>query len=65
MLSRPIFGARLSPLMGVNPVILARFLGSAVGHAGGWINSILMRTIDVFFAFPSVLLAIALSGAGR
>jgi len=67
MLSRLIFGARLSLFMGVTPVILALFLGSAIGiaagYAGGWVNSILMRTIDVFFAFPSVLLAIALSGA--
>jgi peptide/nickel transport system permease protein len=67
MLSRLIFGARLSLFMGVTPVIFALFVGSAIGiaagYAGGWINSILMRTIDVFFAFPSVLLAIALSGA--
>jgi peptide/nickel transport system permease protein len=67
MLSRLIFGARLSLFMGVTPVILALLLGAAIGiaagYAGGWINSILMRTIDVFFAFPSVLLAIALSGA--
>ena len=33
------------------------------GYVGGWINSALMRTIDIFYAFPSVLLAIALSGA--
>jgi peptide/nickel transport system permease protein len=67
MLSRLIFGARLSLFMGVTPVILALFLGSAIGiaagYAGGWLNTILMRTIDVLFAFPSVLLAIALSGA--
>jgi peptide/nickel transport system permease protein len=67
MLSRLIFGARLSLFMGVTPVLFALLLGSAIGiaagYAGGWINSILMRTIDVFFAFPSVLLAIALSGA--
>src|SRR5262245_15503616 len=67
MLSRLIFGARLSLFMGVTPVVFALLVGSAIGiaagYAGGWINSILMRTIDVFFAFPSVLLAIALSGA--
>jgi peptide/nickel transport system permease protein len=67
MLSRLIFGARLSLFMGVTPVILALSIGSvigiAAGYAGGWVNSILMRTVDVFFAFPSVLLAIALSGA--
>jgi len=67
MLSRLIYGARLSLLMGVTPVIIAFFVGSAIGitagFVGGRVNTVLMRTIDVFFAFPSVLLAIALSGA--
>ena len=67
MLSRLIYGARLSLLMGVTPVFIAFFVGSfigiAAGYIGGRLNTILMRTIDVFFAFPSVLLAIALSGA--
>lgn len=67
MLSRLIHGARLSLLMGVTPVFLAFFVGSAIGitagYVGGRVNTVLMRTIDVFFAFPSVLLAIALSGA--
>lgn len=67
MLSRLIFGARLSLFMGVTPVLLALIGGSAIGivagYVGGWINTILMRTIDILFAFPSVLLAIALSGA--
>jgi peptide/nickel transport system permease protein len=67
MLTRLIYGARLSLFMGVTPVFIALFLGSmigiAAGYVGGWVNTILMRTIDVFFAFPSVLLAIALSGA--
>lgn len=66
MLSRLIVGARLSLFMGITPVILAFIIGSAIGllagYAGGWINSVIMRTIDVFYAFPSVLLAIALSG---
>ncbi len=67
MLSRLIFGARLSLFMGVTPVLLALIIGSAIGitagYIGGFVNTVLMRTIDVFFAFPSVLLAIALSGA--
>jgi peptide/nickel transport system permease protein len=67
MLSRLIYGARLSLFMGVTPVVFALFIGSTIGivagYVGGWVNTILMRTIDVFFAFPSVLLAIALSGA--
>jgi peptide/nickel transport system permease protein len=67
MLSRLIHGARLSLLMGVTPVFIAFFVGSAIGitagFVGGKVNAVLMRTVDVFFAFPSVLLAIALSGA--
>jgi peptide/nickel transport system permease protein len=67
MLSRLIVGARLSLFMGLTPVVLAFFTGSAIGilagYAGGATNTMIMRTIDVFYAFPSVLLAIALSGA--
>jgi peptide/nickel transport system permease protein len=67
MLSRLMVGARLSLFMGITPVILAFVIGSIVGitagYAGGWPNTAIMRTIDVFYAFPSVLLAIALSGA--
>ena len=67
MLSRLIFGARLSLFMGVVPVFIAFIVGSVIGVAagffGGKFNTITMRTVDVFYAFPSVLLAIALSGA--
>jgi peptide/nickel transport system permease protein len=66
MLTRLIYGGRLSLLMGVLPVVIAFVIGSTIGivagYIGGWLNTVLMRTIDVFFAFPSVLLAIALSG---
>ena len=67
MMTRLIHGGRLSLFMGVTPVLIAFVLGSAIGIAAGYIggrfNTLVMRTIDVFFAFPSVLLAIALSGA--
>lgn len=67
MLSRLIVGARLSLFMGITPVLLAFMIGSGLGivagYAGGRTNTVIMRTIDVFYAFPSVLLAIALSGA--
>ncbi|MDP3132461.1 MAG: ABC transporter permease, partial [Burkholderiaceae bacterium] len=67
MLSRLMVGARLSLFLGITPVVLAFGLGSLIGitagYAGGRTNSLMMRTIDVFYAFPSVLLAIALSGA--
>jgi peptide/nickel transport system permease protein len=67
MLSRLIYGGRLSLFMGVMPVLIAFVIGSTigitVGFVGGWSNTLVMRAIDIFFAFPSVLLAIALSGA--
>jgi peptide/nickel transport system permease protein len=66
MLSRLMVGARLSLFMGITPVLLAFAIGSTIGiiagYAGGILNTSIMRTIDVFYAFPSVLLAIALSG---
>jgi peptide/nickel transport system permease protein len=62
-----MIGARLSLFMGITPVICAFVIGSGLGilagYAGGAVNTVIMRTIDVFYAFPSVLLAIALSGA--
>jgi peptide/nickel transport system permease protein len=67
MLTRLIYGGRLSLVMGLAPVAIAFVAGSAIGifagYIGGWLNTAIMRTIDVFFAFPSVLLAVALSGA--
>lgn len=66
MLSRLILGARLSLFMGITPVIIAFGIGGTIGiiagYAGGKINSVIMRLTDVLYAFPSVLLAIALSG---
>ena len=71
MFSRLIYGGRLTLFVGLMPVVLAFFFGSVLGliagYAGGLVNTIIMRTVDVFFAFPSVLLAIAISstlGAG-
>jgi len=67
MLTRLLYGGRLSLFIGVTPVLCAFVIGSSIGifagYLGGRINTVLMRVIDVFFAFPSVLLAIALSGA--
>jgi peptide/nickel transport system permease protein len=67
MLTRLIYGGRLSLMMGVTPVLIAFVIGSSIGisagYVGGRLDTFVMRTIDIFFAFPSVLLAIALSGA--
>ena len=67
MLSRLIYGGRVSLSMGVVPVALATviggFFGVVAGYFGGRINMAIMRCMDVFFAFPSVLLAVAISGS--
>jgi peptide/nickel transport system permease protein len=66
MLSRLIWGGRMSLLMGLTPVILATILGGTLGviagFLGGSVNMLIMRTVDIFYAFPSVLLAVAISG---
>ena len=67
MLSRLLHGGRLSLTMGISPVAFALAIGGSLGliagFLGGKVNMAIMRTIDVFYAFPSILLAIAISGA--
>jgi peptide/nickel transport system permease protein len=67
MLSRLIYGGRLSLFMGVTPVVCALLIGGLLGITAGFLggrtNMAIMRVMDVFYAFPSVLLAISLSGA--
>ena len=67
MLSRLIYGGRVSLLMGVVPVLIASLIGGLFGVVGGFLggrmNTAIMRTMDVFYAFPSVLLAVAIAGA--
>jgi len=67
MLSRLLWGGRMTLLAGLTPVVVAFVLGTMLGvvagYAGGITNTLVMRTMDVFYAFPAVLLAIAISGA--
>ena len=67
MLSRLIYGGRVSLLMGVVPVLIASLVGGTLGVLGGFVggrtNTAIMRTMDVFYAFPPVLLAVAIAGA--
>ncbi len=67
MFARLIYGGRLSLFMGVTPVVCALLIGGLLGimagFLGGRVNMLIMRVMDVFYAFPSVLLAISLSGA--
>lgn len=66
LLSRLIYGGRLSLFTGFTPVLLATVIGGTLGiiagYVGGAVNMLIMRVIDVFYAFPSVLLAVAISG---
>lgn len=67
MLTRLLYGGRTTLLMGTVPVGLALLIGGSLGmlagFAGGRINALIMRITDVLFAFPSVLLAVAIAGA--
>ncbi|MBY0323699.1 MAG: ABC transporter permease [Reyranella sp.] len=67
MLARLIYGGRLSLFMGITPVVCALLIGGLLGITAGFVggrtNMLIMRVMDVFYAFPSVLLAISLSGA--
>ena len=64
VLSRLLFGARVSLAVGVAVVVLAGALGTLIGalsgYAGGAVDATLMRLTDVVLAFPGILLAIAL-----
>ncbi len=67
MMSRLIYGGRISLVMGLAPVLIATLVGGTLGVVGGFAgrlaNTAIMRTMDVFYAFPSILLAVAISGA--
>jgi peptide/nickel transport system permease protein len=64
--SRLVYGGRLSLFCGITPVLLATTIGGMLGLVAGiggrLLNSLVMRVCDVFYAFPSVLLAIAICG---
>lgn len=64
VLSRVLFGARLSLVVGLISVGIASSIGIIVGliagYYGCWIENILMRIVDVMLAFPGILLALAI-----
>ncbi len=66
VLDRLLVGARTSFLVALGVVAVSLLLGSLIGGLagllGGWIDLLLVRLIDVFLAFPGILLAIALAG---
>ena len=67
ILSRIMFGARISLSIGLLVVGMAGGVGTVVGvvsgYFGGWIDSLIMRIMDVMLSFPSLVLALALAAA--
>jgi peptide/nickel transport system permease protein len=71
LLSRILHGTRISLFIGISTVLLALvtgvFLGLVAGYFGGWIDTIIMRYIDLQWAFPNFIIAVylvAVFGAG-
>jgi len=66
ILSRIIFGARVSLSVGLlvvsSSLILGLTIGTLSGYYGGWLDEIIMRVVDAFLAFPSLLLALGIAG---
>lgn len=64
VLSRLLYGARVDLRIGflavLIPFVVGSILGAIAGYYGGWVDIIIMRIVDVFYAFPLYLLVIAL-----
>ena len=64
ILSRIIFGSRITlyivALVAVTAPVLGLLIGTVAGYFGGWIDAVLMRLTDIFLAFPRLILALAL-----
>ncbi|MBP2243122.1 peptide/nickel transport system permease protein [Cytobacillus eiseniae] len=67
LFTRIIYGARVSLEVGLVSVVLAMVIGVTLGlisgYYGGWVDTIIMRIVDIFLSFPVLLLAIALVAA--
>ncbi|WP_282941115.1 ABC transporter permease [Paenibacillus sp. RC67] len=67
LLSRIIYGARVSLMVGISSVLISTIVGAVLGlvagYFGRWIDTIIMRIMDIFFAFPEILLALAIMAA--
>ncbi|PYO58473.1 MAG: hypothetical protein DMD83_03890 [Candidatus Rokuibacteriota bacterium] len=67
ILSRVIYGSRVALLVGVLSVLIAltggMLLGTIAGFAGGWLDAVMMRGIEILLAFPYLLLALAIVAA--
>ena len=65
--SRVIYGARLSLPLAVLLVVLATLLGSVLGAIAGyfrsWVDTVVMRSVDLVFAFPAIILAMVVTAS--
>ena len=65
--SRMLFGAQISLTIGIVVVVSAGLFGTIVGliagYASGMVDEVMMRFTDIFFAFPPLILAMAIAGA--
>ena len=63
ILARLIHGSRISLLIGVVVVSIAASFGTVLGllagYLGGWVDEVVMRAVEIFYAFPFLVLAIA------
>ncbi len=66
VLDRLLTGAQTSFVVGFGVVgvsaVVGGLIGSVAGYTGGWLDLLIVRVIDIFLAFPGILLAIALAG---
>ena len=69
LLSAILYGARVSIAIGGGAVLVAALLGVLLGllagYYGGWIDVVIMRLADVILSFPTILLALLVSGVAR
>jgi peptide/nickel transport system permease protein len=64
VLSRVIYGSRISLLIGLIPSFISMFIGTIMGllsgYYGKWVDTLIMRLVDILLAFPSLLLAMVI-----
>lgn len=67
ILSRMIYGARTSLVVALGGLVICLvigcFLGLVTGFFGGWVDTIIMRLLDIFMAIPALLLAVTIQSA--
>jgi peptide/nickel transport system permease protein len=67
MIARLLYGGQLSLLAGFAPVLISTAIGTALGafagYVGGPVRAVIMRSLDMFYALPAILLAIAIGAS--